>query len=146
MSIGNRVKRARKAKGISQEALARAADLSLPGISRLEQGVITDPHYSTLLKIANVLEVDVHWLYAGEETSTHPKASAPTRSEQEQEVNREPVALKGSMAGSGQFAGDLSVEVNRHFHALLALPLPDGAREKVEEAQRDVSEVLVASH
>lgn len=78
-SIGSRVKRARKAKGVSQEALARAADLSLPGVARLEQGGITDPHYSTLLKIANVLEVDAHWLYAGEgveEPTTGPLAAA----------------------------------------------------------------------
>ena len=59
MDISSRIRSARKALGISQESLARQADVSLSLINQLERGVITDPHYSSLSKIAAALNVSV---------------------------------------------------------------------------------------
>jgi transcriptional regulator with XRE-family HTH domain len=85
-TIGSRVRRARKARGLTQEGLARAADMSLPGVARLEQSGGLDPHYSTLMKLADALEVSPHWLYTGEEEETVsvPKAEAPRPSGRQQ--------------------------------------------------------------
>src|SRR4051812_23282455 len=55
MDFGSRIRDRRKAAGLSQEALARRADMSLNGFADIERGLITDPHYSTLNKIARAL-------------------------------------------------------------------------------------------
>ncbi len=59
MSIGDRIRTARKAAGLSQEELARRAGMSLKGMGDIERGLIPDPHYSSLSKIANGLGVPI---------------------------------------------------------------------------------------
>ena len=59
MDIGSRVRDARKAKGLSQEGLARRVGMSLSAINQLERGISTDPHYSTLSGIADALGMSV---------------------------------------------------------------------------------------
>ncbi len=65
-NLGERVREARRARDLSQEALAREAGVSLNQVNKLERGVITDPHYSTLYGLASALEVSVEDL-AGRE-------------------------------------------------------------------------------
>jgi transcriptional regulator with XRE-family HTH domain len=55
MDLGSRIRTKRKEAGLSQEALARRAGMSLNGFTDIERGVATNPHYSTLKKIANAL-------------------------------------------------------------------------------------------
>jgi transcriptional regulator with XRE-family HTH domain len=74
MDIGPRVRAVRTERGLSQEALARQADVSLNVITRLERGVITDPHYSTISAIAEALGTTVTALL--EEPELAGKASA----------------------------------------------------------------------
>ena len=74
MNIGQRVKALRLARELSQEALARRADVSLNVVTRLERGVITDPHYSTLTALAVALGASVGEL-VGESV---PLAGAPS--------------------------------------------------------------------
>lgn len=59
MSIGDRIRTARKAAGLSQEELARRAGMSLKGMGDIERGDIADPHYSSLSKIAGGLGIPV---------------------------------------------------------------------------------------
>jgi transcriptional regulator with XRE-family HTH domain len=77
MAIGPRVRERRIALGLSQEQLARRADISLNAMGKLETGRITDPHYSTLSGIAHALGTTVAEL-VGEEESVlaGPKADA----------------------------------------------------------------------
>lgn len=74
-TIGKRIKRVRGAVGLSQQALAQAADVSMNGIARLEQDSIKDPHLSQLRKIAAALGVSVGELV--EEPVLAGKAEAP---------------------------------------------------------------------
>ncbi len=74
MDIGSRIRVERKAAGLSQEALARRADMSLNGLAQLERGGRTDPHYSTLEKLAGALDMSVGELV--EEPALAPKALA----------------------------------------------------------------------
>jgi len=55
VKIGKRIKEARKRKGYTQEALANAANLSLPHIGHIETGK-TKLSLSALVTIANVLD------------------------------------------------------------------------------------------
>jgi transcriptional regulator with XRE-family HTH domain len=61
-NLGERVRAVRKARDLSQEALAREAGVSLNLVNKLERGVVTDPHYSTLSGIARALGVPVQEL------------------------------------------------------------------------------------
>ena len=82
-NIGGRVRTARKAAGLSQEGLARLADVSLNVVSRLERGGIADPHVSTLGRIADGLGVSVG------ELLDSPKVEAPTSSTSVKEADEE---------------------------------------------------------
>ena len=79
MGLQHRIREARGALGISQEELARRTGVTLNTINRLERGVATDPHYSTLLNLAKALEVSPHWLYSGEEEETPAAPLAEAR-------------------------------------------------------------------
>src|SRR5215208_5140058 len=81
-TIGQRVRKERWAKGMSQGQLAREASLSLNAISALEQGGRVDPRSSTILSISRALGVPVATLLVEEEG---PKAEAPNSSDSDQE-------------------------------------------------------------
>jgi transcriptional regulator with XRE-family HTH domain len=54
---GQMVRRARLTRHMSQQTLATKAGLSIGQISRIEGGKIDSPHFSTIEKLANALEM-----------------------------------------------------------------------------------------
>jgi transcriptional regulator with XRE-family HTH domain len=71
--LSTNIRTARKARGLSQEAVARRADISLNLMGRIELGTVRNPHYRTLHGIAHALGMTVDELVEG----TPGKASAP---------------------------------------------------------------------
>ncbi len=67
-SIGERIKQARKTRGLSQTDLARRIGVSQPAIANWESGV-HDPRRLTLAKLADALEAPLDWLAAGDRSS-----------------------------------------------------------------------------
>ncbi len=59
MDIGRRIRTARKHAQLSQDGLARLAGMSVSAVAQIEQGGRTDPHYSTLEKLAGALNMSV---------------------------------------------------------------------------------------
>jgi transcriptional regulator with XRE-family HTH domain len=59
MNLGKRIREVRKAQGLSQEHLARRADISLNVLNRIETAAVTDPHYSTLTKLAAAFDMPI---------------------------------------------------------------------------------------
>lgn len=57
--ISENLKKYRSQKGYSLEKIARAADLSLNTIIKVENGINKNPTIETLTKIAKALEVGV---------------------------------------------------------------------------------------
>lgn len=57
-AVGRRIKAFREQKGITQEVIAEAIDISLSHISRIENGH-TKPSLEVLVQIANVLDVSI---------------------------------------------------------------------------------------
>lgn len=57
--LAENVKRYRTKLGLTQEALARKADISYNTIIKLESKGIVDPRMETLKKLANALEVSI---------------------------------------------------------------------------------------
>lgn len=62
MNIGKAIKLCRNRKGLTQTALAKKADLSVPYLSQLEQGK-RDPTLSAVERIAKGLEVPLNILF-----------------------------------------------------------------------------------
>ena len=60
-AIGQRIKQAREAKGLTQEQLAEKVALSASHISVIERG-IKAPRLETLVDILNVLNVDANFI------------------------------------------------------------------------------------
>jgi len=58
MLSGN-IKKFRKKQGLTQEALARKADISYNTVIKLESKGITNPRMETLKKLANALGISI---------------------------------------------------------------------------------------
>jgi transcriptional regulator with XRE-family HTH domain len=67
-SIGERIRQARKSRGMSQADLAVRIGVSQPAIANWESGV-HDPRRLTLAKLADALEAPLDWLAAGDRSS-----------------------------------------------------------------------------
>lgn len=63
--IGQRIKRAREARGESQQGLAAKLGMSRPHIWRIERGDHL-PTVTTLAAVSDALDVDLCWLVAGD--------------------------------------------------------------------------------
>ena len=66
-AIGNRIRRAREEKGITQELLAESMDVSNAYISKIERGR-TPVNLDNLDKICAVLETSTEYLLSGTST------------------------------------------------------------------------------
>jgi transcriptional regulator with XRE-family HTH domain len=99
VELHERIRDARKQRGLSQESVARRANLSLKGYGDLERGDIPNPHLLSVLHVARALDLPLSALL-GED----PKAEAPSPpeiSEEERRVGVEPVTKQYRMAWRG---------------------------------------------
>ena len=60
--IGDNVKKFRKKKGLTQDGLARKADIPYTTLTNLESNVVKKPAVQTVAKIAKALEVSMEEL------------------------------------------------------------------------------------
>jgi transcriptional regulator with XRE-family HTH domain len=58
-NLSNNIKKLREAKGLSQEKLARLADVANNTLIKMESGENNNPTLETLKKVAKALEVSV---------------------------------------------------------------------------------------
>ena len=64
--LGRRIVRQLKVLGMSAADLARATGLSKPTLSAIIHGDTCDPRISSLISIAEALQVDLRWLCTGD--------------------------------------------------------------------------------
>jgi len=57
--IGDNVKKFRKKKGLTQDNLARKADIPYTTLTKLESSVVKKPSVQTVAKIAKALDVSI---------------------------------------------------------------------------------------
>src|SRR5215203_3116886 len=108
MTLGERRRVMQKARGLSQEEVARRSGLSLKGMGDIERGSIEDPHYSSLKNIADALSVSVGILVGEEQQELAPLDEAPSGAGQ----SREWVDVSGSVKGTANVSGALLAGVN----------------------------------
>jgi transcriptional regulator with XRE-family HTH domain len=58
VSLGDNVRAVRRRKFMTQEQLAKAAGISHRTLVNIETRKVTEPHFSTILKLANALDVE----------------------------------------------------------------------------------------
>ena len=58
-SIGDKIKKIRNKQGITQDELARKADLPYTTLTKIESNVITKPTIQTVVKIAKGLGITI---------------------------------------------------------------------------------------
>jgi transcriptional regulator with XRE-family HTH domain len=58
-NIGDKIKKIRAKKGLTQDALARKAELPYTTLTKIESGVIIRPTIQTVIKIAKGLDVSI---------------------------------------------------------------------------------------
>lgn len=58
-NLSNNIKKLRKAKGLSQEKLARLADVANNTLIKMESGENNNPTLETLKRVAKALDVSV---------------------------------------------------------------------------------------
>jgi transcriptional regulator with XRE-family HTH domain len=75
-----RLRELRQAKGWTQEELARRADMSVSTIRGLEQGIVADPIWSTVIKLAEVLETTTDAFRAKPATQEEAGVGRPKKS------------------------------------------------------------------
>jgi len=63
--VGERIKKAREARGLKQKNLAGILGMNRSNISRMESGNVM-PKIGTLLKIKDTLHVSIDWLLTGQ--------------------------------------------------------------------------------
>ena len=59
VDISKRIKYWRKEKGITQDALAKKADIPYTTLAKIESKIVTNPRMDTLIKIASGLEIGI---------------------------------------------------------------------------------------
>jgi len=57
--LAENIKKSRKKLKLTQEGLARKADISYSTVIKLESGEIADPRMETLKKLANALNISI---------------------------------------------------------------------------------------
>jgi len=57
--LSENIKKSRKEKGLSQDKLAKLADVTLTTLVKIESGVNDNPTIRTLKKIADALDVSI---------------------------------------------------------------------------------------
>lgn len=58
-NLGEKIQRLRKEKGLSQDELARKADIPYTTLTKIEIGVIKKPSVFAVAKIANALDISI---------------------------------------------------------------------------------------
>jgi transcriptional regulator with XRE-family HTH domain len=76
-TLAERIKAARIKVGIPQSDLAMQAGITVSGLAKLEQGVIAEPGWWTIVRLAAVLGVDVgEWASADPQRRAQPEVKA----------------------------------------------------------------------
>lgn len=57
--LADNIKKIRKSKGLTQEKLARLADISNNTLVKIEMGMAKEPTITTMTKIADALDVSI---------------------------------------------------------------------------------------
>jgi transcriptional regulator with XRE-family HTH domain len=133
-AVGDRLRTAMKAAGVTGEMLSEQIDLSLSGIRKWTSGQ-TDPGFSHMAKAAEVLDLSLDWLATGEGPMWRRERRAP-----EVAVTRSQGWDADLMRDCIVMVNEVAEELDRQLDALveadLALELYGLELERKQQGQR----------
>lgn len=80
-TVGERIRKLRLARKLSQEQLAKAVGIKQGSLTQLETGKSKSPKSSTLTKLARLFEIDPEWLMTGKGTQQPVASLEPEEAE-----------------------------------------------------------------
>lgn len=134
MTLAQRVRDQRYAKGWGPDELASRAAISRTALYQIESGKTEQPRAATIRRIAQALEIPT-------ETLLGPHLGVVSVGWSNPETASLPVRIE-SMTGPARFrieepsSNARHGEIDRKFHELLASPLGEGLARIVEESYR----------
>ena len=138
-SLGERVRRRRKALGLTAKSLAKAAGVSTSYISQVERGHQEDPSLPALRRLADALKMDLHALLGGAApgADTSPVPASLREVAVEYALQEEVVGMLSQIQVDGMQPSSkedwlfLLLAVRRACHLLepLSVPLPSDEKE-----------------
>ena len=136
--LGERVRKRRRALGLTAKALAKAAGVSTSYISQVERGHQKDPSLPALRRLAEALSMDLHALLGAPVPNTEPQPiSAALRDlADEYHLNDETVEMLASISIEGHQPSNredwhfLLLAIRRACRVLEPLNLPASMAEK----------------
>jgi len=78
LTFGERLALIRKRRKLTQRQLAECIGCQQSDIHRLESGLVTDPHMSRLVALAQALQVSTDWLTGLRDTTDEADHTPPT--------------------------------------------------------------------
>ena len=141
-NIGERIKRERKANGLTQGDLAKPAGVSKAAVSQWELGSSKSLKPDNLLACADTLGVEMRWLITGKGSKS--KGSEPVA---DQSLNSDAVefalaAMRQHLSAASREAGSVELE-SRLFdrlYRLYLLGLED--QEKIDPASNEIKRLV----
>ena len=138
MTLAQRVRDHRYAKGWGPDELASRASISRTALYQIESGKTEQPRAATLRRIAQALDIPIEALLAPHLGVVGVGWSA-SESQPAARADEAPVRFRFDEAPVSVRAGDL----DRKFHELLASPLGEGVARIVEETYRILPRAVV---
>ena len=92
LTFGERLALIRKRRKLTQRQLAERIDCQQSDIHRLESGLVSDPHMSRLVALAQALQVSTDWLSGLRDTTDEADTVPPPQPTRQRTRKAAPVA------------------------------------------------------
>ncbi|MCY1166576.1 HTH-type transcriptional regulator PrtR [compost metagenome] len=135
-TLAQRLRFARKKRGISQDALAEISGVKQPDISKIERGSVLKP--TSLLQLARALKINAYWLDVGDgewESQTAPAHVAKAMQETPGDAITVPLLSVRASMGAGEIShiedvmvGALQLSKTWVHESIRKLSKPDNLR------------------
>ncbi len=142
--LGERVRKRRKALGLTAKSLAKAAGVSTSYISQVERGHQEDPSLPALRRLADALSMDLHALLGGQSPIPDVPAvpAALLDLADEYKLSAESLHMLASIQIDGQYPGTredwlfLLLAIRRACHVTDPLTSPAADAEKADKGDK----------
>jgi transcriptional regulator with XRE-family HTH domain len=131
-NLGERVRKRRRALGLTAKALAKAAGVSTSYISQVERGHQKDPSLPALRRLAEALSMDMHALLGAPVPAAEQPDVAPLLRQMADDLHLSPdvvhmlaaINIDGQQPGTREDWLFLLLAIRRACRSLEPLPLP----------------------
>jgi transcriptional regulator with XRE-family HTH domain len=141
MTVAQRVADARDERGMSNESLARAAELSVKTVSRIVNGEVADPREDTLRRLAKALGITADELRGRRPTPLGLAAGEDQVAAGFAEIRAEIATVKLDIETQNALLAEQSELLRELREVVAALPALRDATTQIERLRREAGEL-----